>query len=68
LTEFSEAVRIDPGSAQAQNNLGLALAQSGRLAEAAGHFGAAIRSEPDYQEARVNLEHTLRLLREGAAR
>jgi hypothetical protein len=40
----------------------MALAQTGRLTEAADHFRAAIHSNPDYQEAQQNLDHTLRLL------
>jgi Tfp pilus assembly protein PilF len=62
LAEFAEAVRLDPGSAQAQNNFALALVQTGRPEEAVGHFEAAVRASPDFVEARRNFEHTLRLL------
>jgi Flp pilus assembly protein TadD len=62
LVEFREAVRLDPGSAQAQNNLGLALVQTGNAAEAVTHFQAAVGAKPDFREARQNLERAQRLL------
>jgi Flp pilus assembly protein TadD len=60
--EFAEAVRLDPGSAEAQNNLGLALVQTGQAAEAVAHFQAAVAAAPEFREARQNLERALRLL------
>ena len=55
-------MRLDPGSAQAQNNLGLALVQAGKPAEAVVHFKAAVVARPDYREAQQNLARTLQLL------
>jgi tetratricopeptide (TPR) repeat protein len=48
-------VRIHPGHAEAHNNLGLALAQQGRIDEAIRHYSEAIRLLPDYFEAHGNL-------------
>jgi Flp pilus assembly protein TadD len=62
VAQFSEAVRLDPNYGQGQNNLGLALAQTGRVPEALVHFQAAIRAEPELQEAHQNLAHARRLL------
>jgi hypothetical protein len=39
----------------AQNNLGVALMQSGRTGEAIPHFESALRVQPGYLDARVNL-------------
>jgi Flp pilus assembly protein TadD len=52
---FAEAVRLDPGSAEAHNGLGMALARQQRWAEAIRELGEALRIRPDYAEARNNL-------------
>ena len=44
-----------PNSGMAHNNLGLALAQQGRLDVAAGHFREAVRLRPDFRDAHSNL-------------
>lgn len=51
---YREAVRIKPDSAEAQNNLASALAETGRLPESVPHFEQAVRSAPNYVVARVN--------------
>ena len=52
---FGEALRLRPASAEAHNNLGLALAQQGRLDVAASHFREAVRLRPDFRDAHSNL-------------
>jgi Flp pilus assembly protein TadD len=49
-------VRLNPEDANAQANLGTALAQLGRLAEAKLHYEAALRIDPNNQLARENLQ------------
>jgi tetratricopeptide (TPR) repeat protein len=51
---YAQAVRIKPDSAEAQNNLASALAETGRLQESVPHFEQAVRSAPNYVVARVN--------------
>jgi tetratricopeptide (TPR) repeat protein len=48
-------VRLDPDSAGAHYNLGIAFVYQGQLDEAARQYGEAIRSNPDYAEAHNNL-------------
>ena len=52
---FRAAVALIPDSAPAHNNLGVALASAGAVAEAATHFAEAVRLQPDFTEARQNL-------------
>ncbi|MBI5380146.1 MAG: tetratricopeptide repeat protein [Nitrospirae bacterium] len=52
---FRAALARDSASAEAQNNLGLALRAQGRLPEAIAAYQAAIRLRPDYPEAHHNL-------------
>ena len=59
------AVRINPAFAEAQTNLGNALAAQGQPAEAIEHYREAIRLKPDYTEPRVGLGGAL--LRLGRA-
>ena len=44
-----------PITPEAHNNLGVALAQVGRVQEAIGHFEQALRINPDFAEAHYNL-------------
>src|SRR5205814_9840195 len=44
-----------------QNDLGVALGQRGRLAEAVPHLDEALRLRPDYMAAGMNLIYALRL-------
>jgi Flp pilus assembly protein TadD len=50
------AVALAPDAPDAHNNLGIALAQSGRLLEAEREFAAALRLNPKHLNARRNLE------------
>jgi len=54
-----EALRLDPTSSAAMNNLGLALKEQGRLAEAAQAYDRALQLEPDNETARRNLTRTM---------
>ena len=54
-----EAVALRP-SAEAHNNLGIALASQGRLAEAVSAWEAALRINPSFPDARRNLERARR--------
>src|SRR5262249_37747601 len=55
VSMLEAAVKIEPRRAEARNMLGLALAQTGRVREAAAEFAAALQIRPDYSGARVNL-------------
>jgi Flp pilus assembly protein TadD len=56
VTQLEFAVKLRPTDAQLQNNLGAALAQAGRPADALRHFEEAVRLKPDFAEARTNAE------------
>lgn len=56
------AVARNPRAWSAHNNLGSALAQQGRHAEAIEHFRAALAVAPDRVDARFNLGQSLRKL------
>jgi tetratricopeptide (TPR) repeat protein len=53
--EFREAIRLRPNFAEAENNLGLVLAQSDDDEAALAAFREAIRIRPDYADAHANL-------------
>lgn len=52
---YRQALKLDPASADAQNNLGWSLAKLGLFQEAIPAFEAALRLRPDYKLARNNL-------------
>jgi superkiller protein 3 len=52
---FNEALRLSPRNPEALNGLGLARLQRGRATEAAQCFGSALRQEPAYRPALLNL-------------
>jgi Tfp pilus assembly protein PilF len=54
-TLFTQALRVNPRSALAHNNMGFALAQQGQLNEAVGHYQHALRLRPDYAYTHNNL-------------
>jgi predicted O-linked N-acetylglucosamine transferase (SPINDLY family) len=57
---LSQALRLRPGIPEAHNNLGIVLAEQGRLAEAAASFRKAVRLKPDDALAHNNLGNALR--------
>src|SRR5262249_32008918 len=56
---FSRAVQIDPGLADAHNNLAKLLAFEGNTKEALEHLARALEIRPDYPDAHYNLARTL---------
>jgi Flp pilus assembly protein TadD len=54
-TIWQDAVEKRPNNPRAHNNLGLALAQAGRLPEAISHYEQALGIQPDFAEAHNNL-------------
>jgi len=70
IAQYEQAVRLEPGYAEAQYNLGTLLGEAGRLTEAVEHLEQAVRIKPDYVEAEHNLAKALMILgktREAAA-
>ena len=57
LVLFTHAHAVAPDSDAARNNLGVTLAERGRLREAAALFGETLRSDPRQWEALMNLGH-----------
>jgi tetratricopeptide (TPR) repeat protein len=55
IAHSEEALRIRPGDADAQNNLGLALLQNGDLRGAAEHLRKALQIDSGHLNAEVNL-------------
>jgi tetratricopeptide (TPR) repeat protein len=63
------AIHEKPDIPEAHNNLGMVLAQEGRLAEAAACFRQAVRLKPDFADGHSNLGNVLQelgLLEEAA--
>ncbi|MEW6599885.1 MAG: tetratricopeptide repeat protein [Nitrospirota bacterium] len=59
ITLFSHAVETVDNNYIAHENLGYALAQSGRLDEAAYHYAEALRISPDYERALTGMGNVL---------
>ena len=56
IAQCEEALRLEPGFAEAHYNLGNMLSKvSGRLNEAIAQYEEALRLKPDYAEAHNNL-------------
>jgi len=63
VAAFQQAVVKSRGrDALAHNNLGSALARQNQLERAVEHFKAALKVDPDYAEARQNLEKARKML------
>jgi tetratricopeptide (TPR) repeat protein len=60
---FQRAVDVVPDNALAHNNLGMALVEQDRMAEALGHFQKAVEIAPWDTGARSNLGNALRALK-----
>ncbi len=54
-TLFTHDLAVTTGNNIVHNNLGIVLADQGRLDEAIAHFSEALRIEPDYADAHNNL-------------
>lgn len=59
VTEFTEAVRLDPNSFQTQYNFARALESSGQLEEAIEHYRDALRLQPEHAASHNNLGRLL---------
>ena len=59
LPMLEHAIRLNPYSSKAENEIGSALWLTGRHAEAPSHFAKAAELNPDFLEARLNLGLTL---------
>jgi Flp pilus assembly protein TadD len=57
--QFTAVIRLDPGNAEAHNNLGICLAAKEQLDTALAEFETAVRIRPNYAEAEANVGHTL---------
>ena len=56
LRALDTAVALNPDAPDAHNNRGIALAQAGRVQEAAGEFETALRLNPNHPNPRRNLD------------
>ena len=56
------AITLQPGNVEAHSNLGVALANLGRMQEAVSAYRCAIAAKPDFAGAYCNLADTLRLM------
>ncbi len=55
ISEFRSALMWNDKSAEAHNNLGIALASTGRMEEAIDQFRLALASDPEFDDAKRNL-------------
>jgi Flp pilus assembly protein TadD len=62
VEEFRAAVRLNPQDANAEANLGAALAELGNWKEARAHLEKALAIDPTLANARDNLEQVKRVL------
>jgi len=60
---YTEALRLNPGYADAHNNLGVFLCRQGNYEAAAAQYAEALRLDPGHPDARSNLG--LELFRQG---
>ena len=60
IDHYRRSLAHDPGFAEADNNLGVALERSGRRVGAMVEFGHAIDLRPDYRDAYDNLARVVR--------
>ena len=62
MGHYLEALQLNPQDAQSHNNIGVTLAEQGKLEEAIAHFSEAVRINPKFTEAQRNLENGLKLV------
>ena len=61
---YLKAIQNDPEYASAFNNLAIAFINEGNVSEAISHFSSALRINPDFHEAKLNIEMARKLLEE----
>ena len=59
MVRYQQALRLEPDSPEAQNNLGIVLAKQGRLDEAAACYQQALHLKAEYPDAHNNLGNVL---------
>jgi len=59
ISEFEEALRLEPNIPEVHNSLGSAFMSVGRLPEATAEFETAVRLKPDYPDAHNSLGSAL---------
>ena len=59
IANYQQALRLDPNSSQAHQNLGLALQAQGQADAAMKEFRAALQLQPDLESAEHNLANRL---------
>lgn len=64
LKAYQEAVNLDRRFVEAYNNLGVTLVEMGELREAVRQFRKALRRNPNYEQARLNLERVTKILKQ----
>jgi Flp pilus assembly protein TadD len=62
IEQFRASVRLHPDDADAEANLGGALAETGQYAEAKTHLERALEINPNHTLARENLEQLKQLM------
>jgi Flp pilus assembly protein TadD len=55
ITQYEQAVQIEPDHQEVQNNLAFALLQAGRVNDAVAHLERVVRINPDSAEGHYNL-------------
>ncbi len=59
ITLFKHAINVTDNNSVAHNNLGIALAERGKIDEAIDHYTRALKIKPDYAKAHYNLGNAL---------
>lgn len=65
--QLEQVLRLRPDDPAVHNDLGAILARQGHLEEAAMHLQRAVALQPDYAEARANLERLSKLAESAPA-
>ena len=65
IAQFSQALQVEPDSAEAHNSLGALLARQGELSKAIEHFREALRIKPGFRKAQRNLQIALQEVARG---
>jgi tetratricopeptide (TPR) repeat protein len=66
ISEYEDALAVNPSDAVVQHDVGVVLMSSGRAADAVDHLRTAVKLAPDFAKARYNLAVALDLTGHGA--